>query len=143
MEFGGLLPKLWSLVANYAVRCELCFEHFIQNDRCYKCPKKQSPSHITTWQSVMEYFDVSLKSTVDKTESDNITGFNNNRDEIASNTFLVSQIAYCPVFMYSVLENCIDTSDQMANFAIMMKDRKEWRYLSVEETGLLFGDIWH
>ena len=158
-----LLPEICAIIGNYAVRCEICFGHFLINGRCQNCPRKIVETDYITWQMIHENFDIS--SRFDLTSSQpadydftcKILGSVFIPNETVRQgsifqmncfgSFIVYQIKIDPKNknrMWLLLSDCVDHLEckrQIWQHLGVFIQRKKWRMLSNDEIGIIFGDV--
>jgi hypothetical protein len=162
-----LLPnELKTIIAEYAIRCEICFGHIIQNGRCQGCQIDKHPKkYYITWQSILEKQNIHLKLYEDtqvqfcnfqgegirrRTLSldDNYYDYDVEPEMICceAKTFLVIQILIDlqdENRQWFLLSDCVDHDscprDKNDFVAIVLYKDDEWRFLTHYETSFIFG----
>jgi hypothetical protein len=146
-----LLPELRCIIGQYAIRCEYCFDEFLNNGVCAKCIDTMTQTCIT-WQSINDYrndnlclydhndFKFKLHSNKLKDEQTPLFNF------CLDTTFIVfEQIIdiYNPKRRWLLLSYCLDhqcTREIVAqnDLLAIVKYEKQWRPLTQEEAEFIF-----
>jgi hypothetical protein len=161
-----LLPELWSLIAQYSIRCEFCFSHFLKNGRCLTCPQKklndEEDYDFITYQMIpdherpgleMKLIDVSLfeynfDKKLQKRSLANEISSQEETYDTCNSTFIVFRMLKDATtgVLFLLLSQCLDDNNchrQSNEHVGVFICNQHWRKMTIEELGTVFGDTFN